>query len=171
MPDVVLAAAGDNMTLEMLAAVALLRREAPELRLRVVNVTDLMVLGLHTEHPHGLTEEAFEGLFTADCPVIFNFHGYENAVQALLFERPNVGRFAINGYQEEGTTTTPLDMHIRNRTSRYHLVMQTVQAVPRLNPQRTQEIVAAYQQKLVNHRRYIEQHGEDPADVRDWSWA
>jgi xylulose-5-phosphate/fructose-6-phosphate phosphoketolase len=130
-----------------------------------------MVLGLHAEHPHGLTEEAFEALFTTNRPVIFNFHGYPNAVQALLFGRPNVRRFMINGYQEEGTTTTPLDMHIRNGTSRYQLVMQALQAVPRLDPQRTRQIVAVYQQKLSDHRRYIEQHGEDPADVRDWSWA
>jgi xylulose-5-phosphate/fructose-6-phosphate phosphoketolase len=170
-PAVVLAAAGDNMTLELLAAVSLLRRDAPELRVRVVNVTDLMVLGTQNEHPHGLTEEKFEALFTADRPVIFNFHGYPNAVQALLFERPNVRRFSINGYREEGTTTTPLDMHIRNGTSRYHLVMQAVQATPRLDPQRTQQIVAAYQQKLADHRHSIEQHGDDPAEVRDSSWA
>jgi xylulose-5-phosphate/fructose-6-phosphate phosphoketolase len=170
-PDVVLAAAGDNMTLEVLAAVRLLQREAPELRVRVVNVTDLMVLGLHTEHPHGLTEDAFEALFTADRPVIFNFHGYPNAVEALLFQRPNARRFHINGYREEGTTTTPLDMHIRNGTSRYQLVIQTVCAVPRLDPQRVQQIVATYTQKLADHRHYIEQHGDDPAEVRDWSWT
>jgi xylulose-5-phosphate/fructose-6-phosphate phosphoketolase len=170
-PDVVLAAAGDNPTLEMLAAVDLLRRDAPELRLRVVNVTDLMVLGTQNEHPHGLTETAFEALFTADSPVIFNFHGYPNAVQALLFERPNVRRFTINGYREEGTTTTPLDMHIRNGTSRYHLVMQALRAAPRFDPQRVQQIVALYEQELVKHRHYIEQHGDDPPEVHDWSWA
>jgi xylulose-5-phosphate/fructose-6-phosphate phosphoketolase len=170
-PDVVLAAAGDNMTLELLAAVSLLRREAPELRLRVVNVTDLMVLGTQNEHPHGLAEAAFEALFTADRPVIFNFHGYPNAVQALLFERPNVRRFSINGYREEGTTTTPLDMHIRNGTSRYQLVIQALRAAPRLDPQRVQQIVATYEHKLLDHRRYIEQHGDDPPEVRDWSWA
>jgi xylulose-5-phosphate/fructose-6-phosphate phosphoketolase len=159
------------VTLELLAAVAILRQEAPELRVRVVNVTDLMVLGQRTEHPHGLTEEAFVELFSAALPVIFNFHGYPNAVQALLFERPNVQRFTINGYREEGTTTTPLDMHIRNGTSRYQLVIQAVQATQRLDPQPAEQIVAAYQQKLADHRRYIEQHGEDPAEVRDWSWT
>ncbi|MBC8163257.1 MAG: phosphoketolase family protein [Roseiflexaceae bacterium] len=170
-PDVVLAAAGDNPTLELLAAVRLLHHEVPELRVRVVNVTDLMTLGTQNEHPHGLTETAFAALFTSDRPVIFNFHGYPNAVQALLFERPNVHRFAINGYREEGTTTTPLDMHIRNGTSRYHLVMQAAQAAPQLDPQRVQQIVAKYEQQLVDHRHYIEQHGDDPAEVRDWSWA
>jgi xylulose-5-phosphate/fructose-6-phosphate phosphoketolase len=170
-PDIVLAAAGDNMTLELLAAAWLLRREVPELGVRVVNVTDLMVLGLHTEHPHGLTEDAFEALFTADRPVIFNFHGYPNAVEALLFQRPNTRRFTINGYREEGTTTTPLDMHIRNDTSRYQLLIQALRAAPRLDPQQVQRIIPRYEQKLVDHRHYIERHGDDPAEVRDWSWA
>jgi xylulose-5-phosphate/fructose-6-phosphate phosphoketolase len=170
-PDIVLAAAGDNMTLELLAAAWLLRREAPELGVRVVNVTDLMVLGLHTEHPHGLTEDAFEALFTADRPVIFNFHGYPNAVEALLFQRPNARRFVINGYREEGTTTTPLDMHIRNGTSRYQLLIQALRAAPRLDPQQVQRIITTYEQKLVDHRHYIERHGDDPAEIRDWSWA
>jgi xylulose-5-phosphate/fructose-6-phosphate phosphoketolase len=92
-------------------------------------------------------------------------------VQALLFERPNVRRFSVNGYREEGTTTTPLDMHIRNGTSRYHLVMQAAQAASQLDPRRAEQIVATYTQRLADHRRYIEQHGDDPPEVRDWSWA
>jgi xylulose-5-phosphate/fructose-6-phosphate phosphoketolase len=170
-PDLVLASAGDNVTLELMAAVWLLRRDAPELRVRVVNVADLMVLGTRNEHPHGLTAAAFAELFTADRPVLFNFHGYPNAVQALLFERPNVQRFTINGYQEEGTTTTPFDMHIRNGTSRYHLVMQALQATERVAPGRVQLLVEAYQQATHTHRQYIERHGEDPAEISEWGWA
>jgi xylulose-5-phosphate/fructose-6-phosphate phosphoketolase len=170
-PELVLASAGDIVTVELLAAMSLLHQELPELRVRVVNVADLMVLGTRAEHPHGLSDEAFEALFTADRPVIFNFHGYPNAVQTLLFERPNTRRFQINGYQEEGTTTTPLDMHIRNGTSRYQLVIQAVQTAPDLDGAHAERIVAAYRQKLADHRRFIEQHGEDPPDVRDWRWA
>jgi xylulose-5-phosphate/fructose-6-phosphate phosphoketolase len=167
----VLAAAGDNLTLEMMAAVWLLRRDAPELRVRVVNVTDLMVLGVHTEHPHGLSEASFAEIFTADRPVILNFHGYPNAAQALLFERPQAQRFLINGYREEGTTTTPLDMHIRNGTSRYQLVIQALQTAHHLDSERVERLIAAYRQKIADHRTYIEHHGDDPPEVRDWSWA
>lgn len=168
-PDVVLAAAGDNPTLEMMAAVRLLQREAPELRVRVVNVTDLMVLGRHTEHPHGLTDDEFEALFTRDRPVIFNFHGYPGAIRELLFGRTNVARFQINGYQEEGTTTTPFDMHVRNGTSRYHLVMQAIQSCPR-PADRVEEIVQKYQQAIAAHHAYIVQNGIDPPEIRDWAW-
>jgi xylulose-5-phosphate/fructose-6-phosphate phosphoketolase len=170
-PNLVLAAAGDNLTLEMMAAVWLLRRDAPELRVRVVNVTDLMVLGVHTEHPHGLSEASFAEIFTADRPVILNFHGYPNAAQALLFERPQAQRFLINGYREEGTTTTPLDMHIRNGTSRYQLVIQALQTAHHLDSERVERLIAAYRQKIADHRTYIEHHGDDPPEVRDWSWA
>lgn len=170
-PDVIMAAAGDNLTLETLAAVWQLRQAAPELRVRVVNVTDLMVLGLTTEHPHGLTDTEFEALFGRDTPVIFNFHGYPSAIKALLWERPNVGRFTINGYQEEGTTTTPFDMHVRNGTSRYHLVLQAVEAVPHLNGEQVQVIVETYRRKIADHRDYILEHGEDPPELRDWSWT
>jgi xylulose-5-phosphate/fructose-6-phosphate phosphoketolase len=173
-PDVVLASAGDNPTFELMAAVSLLRQEAPELRVRVVNVTDLMVLGLESEHPHGLDASAFHALFTDDRPVIFNFHGYPSAVRTLLFGRPHSGRFQINGYQEEGTTTTPFDMHARNGTSRYHLLLQAIQTAPateRLGEQKVAGLVAAYRRKLAEHREYIRSHGVDPAGIADWRWS
>ena len=170
-PDLVMAAAGDLTTLEMMAAVWLLKRDAPELRVRVVNVTDLMVLDTQAEHPHGLTEEAFEALFTADRTVIFNFHGYPQAVRALLFERLNVARFQTNGYREEGTTTTPLDMMIRNGTSRYDLVMQAVQASSRIAPNKVVAILEKYQRKLKEHRAYIVEHQDDPPEIKEWTWT
>jgi xylulose-5-phosphate/fructose-6-phosphate phosphoketolase len=170
-PDLVLAAAGDILTLELMGAVQLLRRELPELRVRVVNVADLMVLDHSSDHPHGLDAAAFVQIFTADRPVLFNFHGYPHAVKGLLFDRPNLGRFTINGYQEEGTTTTPLDMHIRNGTSRYHLLLQALDAVPQPDRERVQRVSAHYRQKIADHRTYIEQHGDDPPEIRDWSWT
>lgn len=169
-PDVVLAACGDNPTLELMAAVRLLQRDAPELRVQVVNVTDLMVLGLDTEHPHGLNPGAFERLFTADRPVVFNFHGYPSAIKQLLFGRPRADRFRVSGYEEEGTTTTPFDMHIRNGTSRYHLVMRAAHAAERLPPGRTQELVDAYTRKLTEHGAYIRAHGSDPPEIATWAW-
>lgn len=170
-PDVVLAAAGDNPTLEMMAAVRILQHDAPELRVRVVNVTDLMVLGLDTDHPHGLTQSAFEALFTADRPVIFNFHGYPSAIKGLIFGRSHPDRFQISGYQEEGTTTTPFDMHVRNGTSRYHLVMRAArQGVGRLGEERIREIVDTYTRKLAAHREYIQANGVDPIEISEWTW-
>lgn len=171
-PDLVMAAAGDILTIESMAAVWLLRREAPDLRVRVVNVADLMVLGLHTEHPHGLTEQQFVSLFTSNKPVLFNFHGYPNALKALLFERPHGARFTINGYREEGTTTTPLDMHVRNGTSRYHLVIQAAQQAGwRLGAERARQLVEQYEQKIAAHGEYVRLHGDDPPEVRNWKWS
>lgn len=171
-PDVVLAAAGDYPTLETLAAAWHLRRDLPELAVRVANVADLMVLGTHNEHPHGLSAAGFRAIFTARRPVVFTFHGYVSALRALLFERQNPGRFLLNGYREEGTTTTPLDMQIRNGTSRYQIVLGAIEAAgPRLDPARAQEVATRYLQKIADHRRYIEEHGEDPPEVRGWRWA
>ena len=173
-PDVVLAASGVYPTVEVMAATSLLKQELPELRVRVVNVTDLLVLELHTFHPHGLSPAAFETLFTADRPVVFNFHGYPAAVKQLLFERPSLARFAINGYIEEGTTTTPFDLLVRNGASRYHVLMQAVRAAAPSNPavaRVADDIVARYQQKLADHRAYIEVNGADPAEITDWTWV
>jgi xylulose-5-phosphate/fructose-6-phosphate phosphoketolase len=169
-PDVVLVAIGDIMSLEVLAAAALLRRDLPALRLRVVNVCDLMALDQQGDHPHGLDDDAFAALFTADRPVIVNFHGYPNAVKALLWGRPAPQRFSIGGYREEGTTTTPLDMHIRNGTSRYHLAIQALEASARLPATQARPLVERYRQALRDHRAYIERHGDDPPAQRDWSW-
>ena len=172
-PDVVLVGIGDNPTLEVMAATKLLREDAPELRVRVVNVTDLFVLENSTDHPHGLDQEMFEALFTAECPVIINFHGYPSAVQQLLFGRHSVSRFHINGYQEEGTTTTPFDMNVRNGTSRYQVASQAVRLASDRNPRvavRTSELVHKYEYILVAHRKYIEENGVDPEEITNWRW-
>jgi xylulose-5-phosphate/fructose-6-phosphate phosphoketolase len=121
-PELILAGCGDSVVLEVMAAADLLRREVPDWRVRIVNVMDLLVLGIPQKYPHGLDQERFELIFPINVPVIFNFHGYTAALKQLLWEQPNNERFDINGYREEGTTTTPFDMHVRNRTSRYHLV-------------------------------------------------
>jgi xylulose-5-phosphate/fructose-6-phosphate phosphoketolase len=138
---------------------------------RVVNVCDLMILDQQQDHPHGLSDDAFAALFTNDRPVIVAFHGYPNAVKALLWARPGLGRFTIKGYREEGTTTTPLDMLIRNGTSRYDLALQALGAASRLSLEQTWPLTQRYEGALRDHRAYIEQHGDDPPEVRDWRWA
>ncbi|HEX8844705.1 MAG TPA: phosphoketolase family protein [Pyrinomonadaceae bacterium] len=170
-PEVVLAAAGVYPTNEMMAAAALLREELPRLRVRVVNVTDLLILELESFHPHGLTQAAFDDLFTADKSVIFNFHGYPMAVKQLLFNRPAFPRFQINGYIEEGTTTTPFDLFVQNRASRYHVLMQVVRAVSKTDAQvaaQADRIIARYEQKLAAHHAYIRAHGVDMPEVTEW---
>ena len=173
-PDVVLVGIGDTLTQEVLAAADILLRELPELRIRVVNVTDLLVLERNTAHPHGLDDDMFEALFTADKPVIVNFHGYPSAAKQLLFGRRHPQRFFIHGYQEEGTTTTPFDMHVVNETDRFHLVMQAIRLAAPTNPRvaaRASERVHHYEYVLADFRRYIEQHGEDPAEITGWRWS
>jgi len=172
-PDVVLVGIGDTPTLEVMAAAHMLRAELPELRLRVVNVTDLLVLEEESEHPHGLDAEMFNALFTPDRPVIINFHGYPSAVKQLLFGRPNPQRFQINGYWEEGNTTTPFDMLVRNRTSRYHLIMQAIRLGAAYNPRvaaLANEKLHHYEYVLVDHQRYIRENGKDPDEVTSWEW-
>jgi len=172
-PDVVLVGIGDNPTLEVMAARQILRDELPEMRVRVVNVTDLLVLEKEPAHPHGLDQQMFDALFTPDRPVIVNFHGYPSAVKQLLYGRTNTSRFQINGYQEEGTTTTPFDMNVRNRTDRYHLVMQAIRAAAPYNPQveaRASERVSHYEYVLVDHHHYIQEHGSDPKAIVEWKW-
>jgi len=172
-PDVVLVGIGDNPTLEVMAAASLLRRDIPELRVRVVNVTDLFVLENSRDHPHGLDMDMFEALFTTECPVIINFHGYPSAIKQLIFGRQNVRRFHINGYQEEGTTTTPFDMNVRNGTSRYQVASQAIRLASVLNPRvavRASALVHRYEYILVDHRRYIEENGVDPEEITNWRW-
>jgi xylulose-5-phosphate/fructose-6-phosphate phosphoketolase len=169
-PDVVMACAGDIPTLETLAAVDLLRRRAPELRVRVVNVVDLMKLQPQTEHPHGLSDRDFDTLFTTDKPIIFAFHGYPWLIHRLTYRRTNHGNLHVRGYKEEGTTTTPFDMVVRNDLDRFHLVADVIDRVPKLRT------IAAYtkqaiRDRLIEHRQYIQQHGEDPPDIRDWAWG
>jgi xylulose-5-phosphate/fructose-6-phosphate phosphoketolase len=173
-PDVVLLGIGDTPTLEIMAAAHILRNEMPELRVRVVNVTDLFILEKNTDHPHGLDDEMFEALFTQDSPVIVNFHGYSSAVKQLLFGRQHIQRFHIHGYQEEGTTTTPFDMTVRNGTSRYHVIMQAIRLAATRNQRvavRASERVHHYEYVLVAFRRFIQENGVDPEEVSNWQWS
>ncbi|GAC1458001.1 MAG: phosphoketolase family protein [Chamaesiphon sp.] len=173
-PDVVLVGIGDSPTVEVMAAAHILRSELPELRVRVVNVTDLLVLEEVSDHPHGLDAEMFDSLFTSDKPVIINFHGYPTAVKQLLFGRHHNQRFHIHGYQEEGTTTTSFDMHVRNRTSRFHLIMETIRLASATNPRvaaRANERVHHYEYVLADHHRYILENGDDPPEITNWRWC
>jgi xylulose-5-phosphate/fructose-6-phosphate phosphoketolase len=168
-PDVVLAGAGNVPTIEVLAAAKLLREELPELAVRVVNVVDLLVLDSVAGHPHRMDDEEFARLFTADRPVIFNFHGYPSAIHQLIYKRSHPQRFHVRGYVEEGTTTTPFDMLARNQTSRYHILMEALRRVSGFSS-RAAPIIERYERKLREHRRYIEQEGVDPPEIRDWAW-
>ena len=168
-PDVVMACAGDVPTLETLAAVSLLREHAPDLKVRVVNVVDLMTLQSPDEHPHGLSDSAFDLLFTKDKPVIFAFHGYPHLIHRLTYKRTNHGNFHVHGFREEGTTTTPFDMVVLNRLDRFHLVEAAARHVPKLAPMAAY-VVQAVRDKLIEHKDYIAQHGEDMPEIRDWGW-
>ncbi|MCC3520380.1 MULTISPECIES: phosphoketolase [unclassified Microcoleus] len=168
-PDVVMACAGDVPTLETLAAVDILRRDYPELKVRVVNVVDLMTLQPSTEHPHGLSDKDFDALFTKDKPVIFAFHGYPWLIHRLTYRRKNHPNIHVRGYKEEGTTTTPFDMVVMNDLDRFHLVGDVIDRVPKLS------YAAAYgkqalRDKLIDHRLYITKHGDDMPEIRDWKW-
>ncbi|HEY2955501.1 MAG TPA: phosphoketolase family protein [Candidatus Eisenbacteria bacterium] len=168
-PDVVMACAGDVPTLETLAAVDLLREMAPQLRVRVVNVVDLMTLQPRSEHPHGLTDADFDLLFTKDKPIIFAFHGYPWLVHRLTYRRTNHAHLHVRGYKEEGTTTTPFDMAVLNDLDRFHLAGDVVDRVRGFGP-RAAYVKQALREKLVAHRQYICEHGEDLPEIRDWRW-
>ncbi|WP_405149279.1 phosphoketolase family protein [Sphaerisporangium sp. NBC_01403] len=168
-PDVVLACAGDVPTLETLAAADLLRRHLPDLKVRVVNVVDLMRLQPSTEHPHGLPDAAYDALFTTDKPVIFNFHGYPWLIHRLTYRRTGHDNLHVRGYKEEGTTTTPFDMAMMNDIDRFHLVMDVIDRVPGLG-----ERCAHLRQEMTDAREraraYTREHGEDAPEIRDWTW-
>jgi xylulose-5-phosphate/fructose-6-phosphate phosphoketolase len=168
-PDVVMACAGDVPTLETLAAVDLLRQHFPDIKIRVVNIVDLMTIQPPTEHPHGLSDRDFDSLFTTDRPVIFAYHGYPWLIHRLTYRRTNHDNFHVRGYKEEGTTTTPFDMTVLNDLDRFHLAGEVVDRVPRL-----QRIGAHFKQflrnKLVEHKQYIYEHGDDLPEIRDWKW-
>ncbi len=173
-PQAILVGCGDNLQMEVMAAVSLLRAEAPDWRVRVVNVTDLLVLGIPQKYPRGMDAAAFDELFPLDCPIIFNFHGYTAAIKQLCWERPQPGRFDINGYREEGTTTTPFDMHVRNRTSRYHLVIQTARYISANDASQkslASRITEKYEQLLLEHRTFIERESVDPPAIAAWEWS
>jgi xylulose-5-phosphate/fructose-6-phosphate phosphoketolase len=169
MPDVVLASCGDIPTLETLAAVAILRERLPELKVRVVNVVDLMRLQPESEHPHGLSDHEFDALFTSDRPVVFAYHGYPWLIHRLTYRRTNHRNLHVRGYKEEGTTTTPFDMVMLNDLDRFHLVMDVVDRVPGLAAR-----AAHLRQEMVDRRlaarAWTREHGEDQPDVRDWTW-
>jgi xylulose-5-phosphate/fructose-6-phosphate phosphoketolase len=168
-PDVVLACAGDIPTLETVAAAALLREHLPDLRVRVVNVVDLMRLQPESEHPHGLPDSEFDALFTTSQPVIFAYHGYPWLIHRLTYRRTNHHNLHVRGYKEEGTTTTPFDMVMLNDLDRFHLVIDVIDRVPHLG-----ETAAALRQQMsderLRHRYYTREHGDDSPDVRDWTW-
>jgi xylulose-5-phosphate/fructose-6-phosphate phosphoketolase len=168
-PDVVMACAGDVPTLETLAAVDLLRNEFPELKIRLVNVVDLMRLQPREEHPHGLSDRDFDSLFTVDRPVVFAYHGYPWLIHRLTYRRANHANLHVRGYKEEGTTTTPFDMVALNDLDRFHLAIDVIDRVPGLA-----DIGAhakqQFQQRLIRHREYIERWGDDPPEIRDWRW-
>ncbi|MFL6099420.1 MAG: phosphoketolase [Actinomycetales bacterium] len=169
-PDIVLAAAGDVPTQELLAAAQLLRRHVPYLRVRVVNVVDLMGLLPVNDHPHGFTDRKFEDLFTSDAHVIFAFHGYPRAVHELLHGRVNPGRFHVRGFNEQGTTTTPFDMVVLNRMSRYHLVIEALRRSRRA-AQGGAELARHCEEMLARHHDYVREHLEDMPEIRDWAWS
>ena len=167
-PDVVMACCGDTPTLETLAAVTILRKDLPELKIRVVNVVDLMKLQPHTEHPHGLTDMEYDMLFTQDRPIIFAYHGYPTLIHELTYRRHNK-HLHVRGYKEEGTITTPFDMRVLNDIDRFHLVIDVVQRLHSLG-NRGAYLVQRMNDKLVEHRQYIKDHGVDLPEIREWKW-
>jgi xylulose-5-phosphate/fructose-6-phosphate phosphoketolase len=168
-PDVVMACAGDVPTIETLAAVELLHQHTPDLKVRVINVVDLMTLQPREEHPHGLSSREFDTLFTTDKPIIFAYHGYPWLIHRLTYRRTNHKNLHVRGYKEEGTTTTPFDMVVRNDLDRFHLVGDVIDRVPKLGS------VAAYakqaiRDKLIDHKEYIAKYGVDMPEIREWTW-
>ncbi|MCZ8547920.1 phosphoketolase family protein [Mesorhizobium qingshengii] len=169
-PDVVMACAGDVPTLETLAAVDLLRQHVPDLKIRVINVVDLMALQSPNQHPHGLSDGAFDEMFTRDKPVIFAYHGYPTLIHRLTYRRTNHQNFHVHGYKEEGTTTTPFDMAVLNEIDRFHLAMDAVDRASRLGS-RAEQFGQEIRDKLADHARYIRQHGEDMPEIQNWKWS
>jgi xylulose-5-phosphate/fructose-6-phosphate phosphoketolase len=168
-PDVVMACAGDVPALETLAAVDILRQRFPDLKVRVVNVVDLMTLQPQSEHPHGLPDTEFDSLFTTNKPIIFAFHGYPWLIHRLTYRRTNHRNLHVRGYKEEGTTTTPFDMVVLNDLDRFHLVMDVIERVPKLESVGA-HLLQQMRDKRFEHKRYITEHGEDMPEIRDWKW-
>ncbi|HEY5299891.1 MAG TPA: phosphoketolase family protein, partial [Acetobacteraceae bacterium] len=169
-PDIVLAAAGDVPTAETLAAASLLKRDLPALKVRVVNVVDLLTLESAGDHPHAMDEAAFTALFTDTAPVVFAFHGYPLLIHELIYRRPDPGRFHVKGYREEGTTTTPFDMLVVNGMSRYDIAIEALHRTARLRTQ-AGDVIERYETKLTTHRAHITAHGEDMPEITEWRWA
>jgi xylulose-5-phosphate/fructose-6-phosphate phosphoketolase len=167
-PDVVMACCGDIPTLETLAAVDLLRKNLPDIRIRVVNVVDLMTLQPASEHPHGLSDAAFDAIFTKDKPVVFAFHAYPWLIHRLTYRRTNHDNFHVRGYKEEGTTTTPFDMTVMNDIDRFHLAGDVIARVPRF--QNASGLKQMLRNKLIDHKLYISEYGDDMPEIKDWKW-
>jgi xylulose-5-phosphate/fructose-6-phosphate phosphoketolase len=168
-PDVVMACCGDVPSLETLAAVSLLRELFPEIKVRVVNIVDLMTLQPRSEHPHGLKDADFDALFTRDKPIIFAYHGYPWLIHRLTYRRTNHDSLHVRGYKEEGTTTTPFDMVVLNELDRFHLLGDVVDRVPKLAA-RAAHAKQFIRDKLADHKSYIHRHGEDMPEIRNWQW-
>ncbi|MEW9306999.1 phosphoketolase family protein [Labrys neptuniae] len=168
-PDVVMACAGDVPTLETLAAVDLLRQHCPSLKIRVVNVVDLMALQDPSQHPHGLEQREFDGLFTTDKPVIFAYHGYPYLIHRLTYRRANHDNFHVHGFKEEGTTTTPFDMTVMNGLDRFHLAIAAIDRIPGLLPAAA-HVKQALRNKLIEHEDYVRRHGDDMPEIKNWVW-
>ena len=168
-PDVVMACAGDVPTLETLAAVDLLRRHLPQLRIRVVNVVDLSTLTPPSQHPHGLRDPDFDSLFTTDRPVVFAYHGYPWLIHRLTYRRRNHNNIHVHGFQEEGTTTTPFDMTVLNKLDRFHLAAEAIDRVTGFGAPAAYA-KQAIRDRLIEHRRYIERYGCDLPEVVNWRW-
>jgi xylulose-5-phosphate/fructose-6-phosphate phosphoketolase len=165
-----MACCGDVPTLETLAAVSILREHLPDLKIRVVNVVDLMKLQPQTEHPHGLSDADFDGLFTQDKPVIFAFHAYPWLIHRLTYRRANHDNIHVRGYKEEGTITTPFDMTVLNDLDRFHLVMDAIDRLPQTG-EKGIILKRRLNDKLAKHKRYIDQYGEDLPEIRNWKWG
>jgi xylulose-5-phosphate/fructose-6-phosphate phosphoketolase len=169
-PDIVMACAGDVPTIETLAATEILRSHFPQLIVRVVNVVDLMALQPQSEHPHGLSDAAFDALFTQDKPIIFAFHGYPKLIHHLVYKRKNHDQLHVRGYKEEGTTTTPFDMVVLNNLDRFHLVSDAIDRLPQLKAHGASVVQALMQDKLQQHAQYIRTYGIDMPEIREWKW-
>jgi len=169
-PDVVMACAGDVPTLETLAAVEMLRQHFPALKIRVINVVDLMALQPRSEHPHGLSDKDFDVLFTRDKPIVFAYHGYPSLIHKLTYRRTNHHNLHVRGFKEEGTTTTPFDMVVLNDLDRFHLAKDVIDRVPSLGP-RAAYLTQFIRDKLIDHERYIRQYGQDMPEIRNWKWG
>jgi xylulose-5-phosphate/fructose-6-phosphate phosphoketolase len=168
-PDVVMACCGDTPTLEILAAVSILRQYLPDLKIRVVNVVDLMKLQPQSEHPHGLSDTDYDSLFTKDKHIIFAFHGYPWLVHRLTYRRYN-RNLHVRGYKEEGTITTPFDMRVQNDLDRFHLVQDVIDRLPHLGTKGA-NLKQWLQNKLIEHKQYVDEYGEDLPEIRNWQWS
>ncbi|TIX81356.1 MAG: phosphoketolase, partial [Mesorhizobium sp.] len=168
-PDVVMVCAGDVPTLETLAATDILRSALPDLKVRVVNVVDLMTLQSNSKHPHGLADEDFDALFTKTRPVIFAYHGYPYLIHRLTYRRANHDNMHVHGFREEGTTTTPFDMVVLNELDRFHLALAAIERVPGL-AERAKNLAAELHGKLAEHKAYVREYGEDMPEIQKWNW-